>query len=233
MTTNTTWHLVADVERLREHLGIERWQVLGGSWGSLLALAYAEQHPERVTELIVRGVFTSRRTELDWSFGGGAAHLYPEQWEKLLAPIPESERDDVLAAYERLLSDQDPSIRGEAAEAWSRFEGELVSLLPNPEFVADFTSPEKAAALARIEVHYFRHGCFLDEGQLIRDAHRLGDIPGVIVQGRYDVVTPPVTAWDLHQRWPGSELRMIPDAGHAFDERGIAEALIAATDRFA
>jgi len=230
--TNTTWHLVADLERLREHLGVERWQVFGGSWGSTLALAYAETHPERVTELVLRGIFTLRRRELEWYYQGPAGMLFPEKWAEFLAPVPEDERDDLITAYHRLLNHPDPQIRVPAAVAWSTWEAATVTLRPSPELVADFAEPDYAVAFARIENHYFVHRGWLEEGQLLRDAHKLAGIPGVIVQGRYDVATPPATAWELHQAWPGSELVIVDDAGHAFDEPGILHHLVEATDRF-
>ena len=233
LSVNTTWHLVADIERLREHLGIERLQALGGSWGSALALAYAEKHPERVTELIVRGIFTLRRDELDWFYEGGASALFPDLWEEFVAPVPVDERGTLIEAYGRLLADPDPAIHEPAAIAWSRWESSTITLLQQPDTIAHFTEPRYAVAFARIENHYFRNGGWWEEGQLFRDADRLADIPGVIVQGRYDVCTPPMTAWALHRAWPQAEFRMIPDAGHAFDEPGILDALIEATDRFA
>jgi proline iminopeptidase len=234
LATNTTWHLVADMERLREHLGIERWQVFGGSWGSALALAYAQKHPERVSELVLRGVFTVRRAELDWSFAGGSANLFPEQWHDFLAAVPESERDgDLVDVYHRLLNDPDPAVHQSAAVAWSRWEARLIALEPRPELLAEFSDPDFALALARIENHYFKHGGWFEEGQLIRDAGLLEDIPGVIVQGRYDVLTPPGTAWELARAWGNAELTMVEDAGHAFDEPGVLDALVTATDRFA
>ncbi|WP_158887677.1 prolyl aminopeptidase [Amycolatopsis anabasis] len=234
LSANTTWHLVADMERLREHLGIERWQVFGGSWGSTLALAYAEKHPERVTELVLRGVFTVRKSELDYYYGGGTAELFPDLWAGFLAPIPPRERDgDLVAAYHRLLNDPDPAVHEPAAVAWSTYEASLISLLPRPKLVEQFADPKFALAFARIENHYFTHHAWLEEGQLIRDAGRLAGIPGVIVQGRYDVITPARTAWDLAKAWPGAELSIVDDAGHAYDEPGILSELIAATDRFA
>jgi proline iminopeptidase len=233
LSSNTTWHLVADIERLREHLGIESWLVLGGSWGSTLALTYAETHPERVTELVLRGVFTCRRSELDWLYAGGAANLFPDRWADLIAVVPESERDDVLRAYHRMLHDPDDEVRERAAIAWSRWEAHLIGLLPRPELVENFGDPAFAAAFARIETHYFVHGAWLAEGQILANAHRLHGIPGTIVQGRYDVITPPFTAFELAEAWPQADLRIIPDAGHAYDEPGILDALINATDRYA
>lgn len=233
LSTNTTWHLVADLERLREHLGVDRWQVFGGSWGSTLALAYAEQHPDRVTELVLRGIFTLRRAELRWFYQEGASWVYPEQWERYLAPVPVDERHDLMSAFHRLLSDPDPAVHRPAAVAWSTWEANGITLLPRPELVAEFAVPEYATAFARIENHYFVNGGWLEEGQLIDGAGALAEIPGIIVQGRYDMCTPAATAWALHRAWPGSELVMVPDAGHAYDEPGIVRALIDATDTFA
>ncbi|ACU34855.1 prolyl aminopeptidase [Actinosynnema pretiosum subsp. pretiosum] len=229
LTANTTWHLVADMEKLREHLGIERWQVFGGSWGSTLSLAYAQTHPERVTELVLRGIFTVRKKELDWYYGGGAGMLFPELWEQVARWAPDG---DVIGTYSRLLNDPDPAVHEAPAIAWSVWEGSTVTLLERADLTASFAEPRFALAFARIENHYFVHGAWLEEGQLIRDAHKLSGIPGVIVQGRYDMATPPVTAWELHKAWPGSELVMVGDAGHAFDEPGILKALVEATDRF-
>lgn len=233
LSANTTWNLVSDLEKLREHLEIERWQVFGGSWGSALALAYAETHPERVTELIVRGIFTLRPAELDWFYEGGAAALFPDLWEGFVEPVPVEERGHLIRAYSRLLADEDPAVHGPAAVAWSRWESSTITLLPRPEVVATFTEEKYAVAFARIENHYFVNGGWFEEDQLIRDAYKLEGIPGVIVQGRYDVCTPAMTAWDLHRAWPEAELNIIADAGHAYDEPGILDALIEATDRFA
>ena len=233
LRANTTWHLVDDLERLREHLEVDRWQVFGGSWGSTLALAYAQRHPERVTELVLRGIFTARRSEVDWAFEGGAATIFPDAWEEFAALVPDATPGGYVEAYHRLLNHPDPAIHGRAARAWSTWEATLITLLPQPDTVAKFQQPERAAALARIENHYFVHGAWLEEGQLIRDAGLLANIPGVIVQGRYDICTPPVTAWELHRAWPASELVVVADAGHAFDEPGILSALVEATDRFA
>ena len=233
LATNTTWHLVADIETVREHLGIERWQVLGGSWGSALALAYAETHTDRVTELVLRGIFTLRRVELDWFYEGGASAMFPDLWEDFVAPVPEGQRGHLIRAYSALLNDPDPAVHGPAAIAWSRWESSTITLLPSAETIARFTEPAYAVAFARIENHYFMNGGWWEDGQLIRDAVRLRGIPTVIVQGRYDICTPPMTAWALAAALPDAELKMIPDAGHAFDEPGILDALIEATDRFA
>jgi proline iminopeptidase len=233
LSTNTTWHLVADLERLRKHLGINRWLVLGGSWGSALALAYAETHPDSVTELVLRGIFTLRASELDWFYEGGAEQLFPDLWESFLAPVPLDERGGLIEAYSRLLNNPDPAIHGPAAVAWSTWEASTITLLRRPEVIEIFAEPRYAIAFARIENHYFVNKGWFAEGQLIRDAGVLRDIPAVIVQGRYDICTPPVTAWDLHRAWPEAEFVMVPDAGHAFDEPGILSALVEATDRFA
>jgi proline iminopeptidase len=231
---NTTWHLVADVERLREDRGIDRWQVFGGSWGSALGLAYAETHPDRVTELVLRGIFTLRRSELDFYYGGAAGQLFPEQWARFLAPLGGSRfTGDAIAAYHDLLFDPDPEVHGPAAVAWSTWEAATITLQPNPKLIAAFEVPAFALAFARIENHYFTNAGWLTEGQLLAEAHQLSGIPGVIVQGRYDVATPAVTAYELQQAWPQAELQIIPDAGHAHSEPGITAALVAATDRFA
>lgn len=233
LAANTTWHLVADIERVRDALGIDRWLVFGGSWGSTLALAYAETHPDRVTELVLRGIFTLRKAELDWFYEGGAAALFPDLWQGFLKPVPEEERGALIEAYSRLLWDEDPDVHGPAGVAWATWEASTITLLPRPDVVAQFAEPRYALAFARIENHFFVNRGWFEERQLIRDATRLHDIPGVIIQGRYDVCTPPMTAWDLSVAWPEAELRMIPDAGHAYDEPGILDALIEATDRFA
>jgi proline iminopeptidase len=233
LDANTTWHLVADIERFRAMLGVETWLVFGGSWGSTLALAYAQTHPERVSELVLRGIFTLRRSELLWYYQEGASWLFPDKWERFLAPIPEEERHDLMAAYHRRLTHADPAVRIEAAQAWSLWEGETITLLPHEGFSAQFGDPHYALAFARIENHYFMNGGFFEEGQLLRDASRLASIPGVIIQGRYDAATPPATAWALHKAWPGSRFILVPDAGHAFSEPGIQHHLIEATDAFA
>ncbi|ADM08278.1 proline iminopeptidase chain A [Parvularcula bermudensis HTCC2503] len=231
---NTTWDLVSDMEALRAHLGIDRWQVFGGSWGSTLALAYALTHPDRVRELVLRGIFTLRRAELLWFYQEGANWLFPEGWQAFLAPIPEEERGDMMAAYYRRLTGSDRATQITAAKAWSVWEGSTVSLRPSPERMAGFSAETFALAFARIECHYFVNGGFFAQDDWILDqAPRLAELPGVIVQGRYDVVTPMRTAWELHRRWPGSELDIAPEAGHAASEPGIVDRLIRATDRFA
>ncbi|MDN5804515.1 MAG: prolyl aminopeptidase, partial [Microlunatus sp.] len=233
-SVNTTWHLVADLERLRADRGIESWQVFGGSWGSALALAYAETHPDRVTELILRGIFTLRRSELDFYYNGGAGQLFPDRYEQFLIPLGGADfTGDAIAGYHDLLFDPDPAIHGPAAVAWSTWEAATITLEPDAELIASFAEPAYALAFARIENHYFVHGGWFAPGQLIADIHRLRDIPAVLVQGRYDVATPAVTAWDLHRVWPEAQLRIVDNAGHAYSEPGITAALVAATDAFA
>jgi proline iminopeptidase len=233
LEANTTWHLVADIERLREMAGIERWLVFGGSWGSTLALAYAQTHPNRASELVLRGVFTFRQREINWLYTYGASEIFPDKWSEFLAPIPDSERDDIVGAYQTRLTGDDMTARLEAAKAWSKWEGETVTLLPDHQVIEDFTSDEFAIAVARIENHYMVHRGWLKEGQLIDGAATLRHIPGVIVQGRYDCCTPPVTAWDLKQAWPEVKLNIVPAAGHLFSEPGITDGLVRATDALA
>jgi len=233
LEANTTWHLVADIERLRKLLKVDRWLVFGGSWGSALALAYAETHPQAVSALVVRGIFTLRRSELLWYYQEGASWLFPDLWENYLAPIPLEERGDMMAAYRKRLVGADRSAQLAAAKAWSVWEGQTIRLLPDAANKAKHEEDDYALAFSRIENHYFVHAGWLEEGQLIRDAHKLAGIPGVIVQGRYDVATPAKTAWDLHRAWPQADFRLVDDAGHAFNEPGILAELLAATDRFA
>ena len=233
LENNTTWHLVAYIERLRVMLGVERWLVFGGSWGSSLALAYAQTHAPQVSELVVRGIFTLRRAELLWYYQEGASWLFPDLWDAYLAPIPLAERGDLMAAYRKRLVGTDPVEQLAAARAWSLWEGQTITLLPDAASKAKHERDDYALAFARIENHYFVHGGWLDEGQLIRDAGKLAGIPGVIVQGRYDMACPPKTAWDLHRAWPDADFYLIADAGHAFNEPGILAQLLAATDRFA
>lgn len=234
LSVNTTWHLVEDLEHLRAARGIDKWQVFGGSWGSALALAYAETHPDRVTELVLRGIFTLRRRELDFYYNGGAGELFPERYEMFLGQLGgRSFTGDTIAAYAELLFDPRPEVHGPAAVAWATWEAATITLVEDPLLVARFSNPHYALAFARIENHFFTHAGWFDEGQLIAHADRLTPIPGVIVQGRYDVATPAVTARDLHRAWPAADLRMVPAAGHAFSEPGILAELVAATDRFA
>ncbi len=230
---NTTWHLVADIEALRRHLNIERWQVFGGSWGSTLALAYAQTHPSAVTELVLRGIFLVRPWEIQWFYQQGANRLFPQSWERYLAPVPEAKRGNMVEAYYAMLTDQDPALQQRAAEAWSVWEGSTSYFKPNPETLTHFASPKFAIAFARIECHYFRHGSFLrTENQLLEDVGRIRHIPGVIVQGCYDVVCPPQSAWELHRAWPEADMHWVPDAGHAAWESGTTHALVNATDKF-
>ena len=231
---NTTWDLVADIEKLRAHLGIERWQVFGGSWGSTLALAYAETHPERVTELILRGIFLLRRQEIEWFYQRGASILYPDAWEPYLAHIPEAERSDLLTAYYRRLTSEDATVRLAAAKIWSGWEGATSKLLPDAAFAGHYEEDEFALAFARIEAHYFIHRGFLEsDDQLLRNVGPIRNIPGTIVQGRYDVVCPIESAWALHRAWPEADLVITPDSGHSAFDPPNTRALVAAADKFA
>jgi proline iminopeptidase len=234
LNENTTWDLVADMERLRGHLGIETWQLLGGSWGSTLSLAYAETHPERVTELILRGIFLLRKAELDWFYQEGCSWIFPDAFESYLAPIPLEERGNMIEAYYKRLTSSEPETQLAAARAWSVWEGTTLSLLHDPERVRKFSNESYALAFARIECHYFiNKGFFKSDNQLIENAGRIAHIPGTIAHGRYDVVTPLKNAWDLARAWPRAELRIVPDAGHAMTEPGIAHEVVTATDKFA
>lgn len=221
------------MEAIRTHLEIDQWQVFGGSWGSTLALAYAQSHPERVTELILRGIFLIRRHEIQWFYQQGASALYPDLFDAFVEPIPEVERDDLVGAFYRRLTGDDKQTQIEAARAWATWEGSTLSLLPDPVRVSRFGADDFAIAFARIECHYFVHGgWFRNQNQLLEDVDRIRHIPGVIVHGRYDVVTPVKNAWDLHKVWPEADLKIIADAGHAFNEPGNLHELITATDRF-
>ena len=234
LVDNTTWHLVADIERLRAHLDIERWQVFGGSWGSTLALAYAQTHPQRVTELVLRGIFMLRRWELEWFYQQGANRLFPDAWEHYLEPIPLVERHDLISAYHRRLTSDDAAVRLRAARAWSIWEGATSYLRIDPDYATSHGDEAFALAFARIENHYFVNGGFFDaDDQLLRDAGRIAHIPGAIVHGRYDVVCPVQNAWDLHKAWPASELVITPTAGHSGFEAENVDSLIRVTDRFA
>jgi proline iminopeptidase len=230
---NTTQSLVADMEQIREHLGIEHWLLFGGSWGSTLSLVYAETHPQRVRGLVLRGIFLCRRHEIDWFYQQGASRLFPDYWQEYLEPIPEAERGDLLTAFYTRLTCDNELTRMAAAKAWSLWEGRTATLRPNAAVVDHFGSPFTALSLARIECHYFMHDSFLEPNQILRDAHRLQGIPGVIVHGRYDVICPVENAWQLHQAWPGSELQIIQDAGHSAAEPGTVDALITATNAMA
>lgn len=231
---NTTWDLVADMERIRELLGIDRWVVFGGSWGSTLALAYAETHPERVLGLILRGIFLLRQAEIDWFYQEGCSWIYPDMWEHYVAAIPEAERGDFVKAYYKRLTSDDALVRASASKAWSIWEGATSKLLQSPDMIARYGGDAFADAFARIECHYFvNKGFFERDDQLLAHVGKIRHIPGVIVQGRYDVVCPMKSAWDLHRAWPEAELKIIGDAGHAASEKGILAALIEAADRFA
>ncbi len=231
---NTTADLVADIEKLREHAGVDKWLVFGGSWGSTLSLAYAQAYPERVTELVLRGIFTFDQYEIDWLYvEGGASAIYPDKWDEFVALIPESERGDMVEAYRRRLTSHDTDEQLRAAQAWSAWEASTVTLLPSQATMEHFTSPEFAIAIARIENHYMANHGWLEEGQLLRGAQKLRSIPGIIVQGRHDSCTPPKAAWALKQAWPEVDLQIVPDGGHLFNEPGILDGLIRATDRFA
>ena len=233
LTDNGTWDLVADIEKLRKHLSIERWQVFGGSWGSTLALAYAETHPGRVTELVMRGIFMLRRWELEWFYQGGCHRLFPEAWEKYLAPIPPAERGDLISAYHRRLISSDEATRLDAARAWSTWEASTSLLLQDEAFIRSHEDAHFALSFARIENHYFvNKGFFEVDDQLLRDAPKLRGIPGVIVHGRYDVVCPAQNAWDLHKAWPEAKLVISPTSGHSAFETENASALVEATDSF-
>ncbi|MBS0194811.1 MAG: prolyl aminopeptidase [Proteobacteria bacterium] len=230
---NTTSHLVADIEKLRAHLRIARWQVFGGSWGSTLALAYAERHPQVVTELVLRGIFMLRRWELEWFYQEGASRLFPEAWEHYLAAIPEVERHDLISAFHRRLTSVDEATQLAAARAWSVWEGTTSFLRQDADFIDSHDDARFALAFARIECHYFVNGGFFEvEDQLLRDAHRIKDIPGAIVHGRYDVVCPIRNAWDLHKAWPKAHLAITPTSGHSAFEAENAEALVRVTDGF-
>ncbi len=229
---NTTWDLVADTERIRAKLGIERWLVFGGSWGSTLALAYAESHPERAQGLILRGIFLGRRSEIDWSFSDGCRRMYPDGWEEFVGRLSPRERGDVIHAYLRRLSDPDVAVQRDAALAWNLWEERASHLFPNPEPPKEEDIPREIA-LARIEAHYFVNDSFFNpDDQLLRDVGRIRHLPALIVQGRWDLVCPPQSAWELHRVWPGSRLTFVGDAGHAADEPGISSALVEATEEF-
>lgn len=231
---NTTWDLVADIERLRAHLGIDTWLVFGGSWGSTLALAYAQTFPARVRALVLRGIFLLRAAEVAWFYQDGASQLFPDAWEAYVEAIPKRERVDLLAAYYKRLTSRDQTVRRQAARAWSIWEASTSKLVTDAALVKKFGGNRFAEAFARIEAHYFvNRGFFARDDQLLRDAKRIRHIPGVIVQGRYDVVCPMRSAWDLHRAWPEAELVVVPDAGHSMSEDGIRAALIAHTHAYA
>ena len=230
---NDTWRIVADMERLREMCGFETWQVFGGSWGATLALAYAETHPERVSELVLRGVFLARQKEKDWLYSYGASEIMAEQWDAFTGLIPEEERGNLVQAYHTRLTSDDEATRLAAAREWSLWEGNVATLLPDEELLDSFADPSKAVPFARICARFFLEDFFLKEGQLLNNAHKLKGIPGIIVQGRHDICTPPVSAWDLKKAWPEADLRIVHDAGHSAGEPGIIDGLVRATDEFA
>ncbi len=233
LEANTTQHLIADLEKIRETLNIDRWVIFGGSWGATLGLAYAETCPERVLGLILRGVFLCRDEDINWFYQQGANRLFPDYWQDFVAPIPERERGDLIHAYHRLLTGEDEVTRMRAAEAWALWEIRTATLETDEADASPFSNPFGALSLARLECHYFIHHGFLEPEQLLKNANRLKDIPGVIVHGRYDSICPVEQAWLLHKAWPRAELKIIPEAGHALTEPGIAAALVAATDKMA
>ena len=232
LEANTTWHLVRDIERLREMIGVSQWLVLGGSWGSTLALAYAEVHPDRVSELLLHGIYTLTQPELNWYYQFGVSQMFPEKWERFVAPIPSSERNDLMTAYRRRLTSDDPAVQLAAAIAWITWEVETISLLPDPDIPAPAEDAHLTIAAARIENHFFIHKGWLEEGQLLRDANKLRGLAGIIIQGRYDMPCPAHNAYALHKAWPEAEFYLVEGAGHAQSEPGIVDQLIRATDRF-
>ena len=231
---NTTWALVEDIERLRKHLGVEKWTVFGGSWGSTLALAYAVTHPERVEGLVLRGVFLLTQRELKWFYQDGASMLFPDAWERFKAPIPKAERGDMIAAYHKRLTHSDRKVQAEAAAAWSQWEGDTISIRGPEARPSKFNEVDFAVAFARIECHFFANkGFFLQDGWLLKQVEKIRKIPGWIVQGRFDVVTPLDSAWALHKAWPEASFNIVWDAGHASTEPGVIDGLIRATDEAA
>ncbi|WP_062784190.1 prolyl aminopeptidase [Novosphingobium capsulatum] len=233
LEANTTWHLVADIERLREMVGAQQWLVFGGSWGSTLALAYAQAHVDRVSAMVLRGIYLCSQAELDWFYQFGVSQMFPEKYARFVAPIPPAERGDMLGAYYRRLTSGPMEERIAAARAWSLYEGETITLLPDAANSAQHDDGHFALAFARIQTHYFTHGCWLEPGQLLAGAERLRHIPATIVHGRYDMPCPAHYAWALHQAWPEAEFHLVEGAGHAFSEPGILDQLIRATDRYA
>ena len=235
LENNTTWDLVDDIEKLRTQVSkVDKWQVFGGSWGSTLSLAYAQKYPERVTEIILRGIFLFDQYEIDWMYAaGGASQVYPDKWDEFESLIPEDERGDMVEAYRKRLTSDDKDEQLRAAQTWSKWEGDIVTLLPSVATIEHFTSPEVAVAVARIENHYMANDGWFEQGQLLKGAEKLRGIPGVIVQGRHDTCTPPAAAWALKKAWPEVDLQIVPDGGHLFNEPGILDGLVRATDRFA
>ncbi|UYZ84762.1 prolyl aminopeptidase [Entomomonas sp. E2T0] len=233
LENNTTWDLVADIELIRKELAIDKWVVFGGSWGSTLALAYAQTHPERVLGLILRGIFLCRPTEIEWFYQKGASYLFPDYWEDYIAPIPEVERGDLVQAFYKRLTGTDEIAQLNAARAWSGWEGSTITLAPNPKITQSFLETKKALAMARIECHYFINNAFLEPNQLLRDMDKIAHIPSIIVHGRYDVICPLDNAWQLHKLWPNSELNIIRESGHSAFEVGTVDALVKATHAMA
>jgi len=233
LEANNTGRLISDIESIRELLGINSWMVFGGSWGSTLALAYAEAHSERVLGLVLRGVFLCRKREIDWLYQEGANRIFPDYWQDYLSIVPESERGEMLPAYYRRLTGKDELARMAAAKAWSLWEARTASLLPAKEIIHHFSDPHVALSLARIESHYFINNAFLSPNQLLNNIHKITNIPGIIIQGRYDLICPMESAWELHRAWPSSEFKIIDDAGHSAGETGTGRALVQATDFFA
>ena len=230
---NTTWNLVSDIEKIRNHLSIDKWVVFGGSWGSTLSLAYSQTHPDSCKGLILRGIFLVRKKELDWFYQEGASNIFPDRWESFLEPIPVEKRDNLMQAYYEVLTGEDHSKKIEAAKAWSTWEGSTVKLLEDENFISDFSDDKFAEAFARIECHYFMNNCwFNSDNHLIENMHKIKHIPGVIIHGRYDIVCPVIQAWDLHKAWPEADLHIIPDAGHSIFEDGIKNKILEYTDRF-
>ena len=230
---NTTWDLVSDIEKIRNHLSIDKWVVFGGSWGSTLSLAYSQTHPDSCKGLILRGIFLVRKKELDWFYQEGASNIFPDRWESFLEPIPVEKRDNLMQAYYEILTGEDHSKKIEAAKAWSTWEGSTVRLLQDENFISDFSDDKFAEAFARIECHYFMNNCWFDsDNHLIENMHKIRHIPGVIIHGRYDIICPVIQAWDLHKAWPEADLHIIPDAGHSIFEDGIKNKILEYTDRF-
>jgi len=233
LAENTTWELVDDIEKIREYLGIEKWVVFGGSWGSTLSLSYAITHPERCKALVLRGIFMIRNKEIDWFYQEGASNIYPDAWEQYVKPIPEDERHDMVAAYYKRLTSNDDAVRIEAAKAWSIWEASTSKLIQSDDYLHQFEDAKVAEAFARIECHYFTHGGFFkSENWLLENVDKILHIPTVIVQGRYDVVCPMVSAWELHRAFPEADFEIVQDAGHSMTEKGIAAKLVEYTDKF-
>ncbi|MAF77554.1 MAG: prolyl aminopeptidase [Halobacteriovoraceae bacterium] len=229
---NTTWDLVEDIEKLRKHLNIDTWAVFGGSWGSTLSLVYSITHPEKVTAIFLRGIFMLREKEINWFYQEGASYMFPDAWEKYIEPIPENERGNLVEAFYKRLTDENPKIRSQAARAWSVWEASTSKLIQDENLMESFGEDHFAEAFARIECHYFTNkGFFESDDYLLKNVGKIRHIPAIIVQGRYDVVCPPTSAWDLHRAWPEAELVMVPDAGHSLSEEGITKVLVEATDR--